>query len=452
MRWHSANVVQLKPALSQLWRLDANGERFVFAQGQTFLPSEPFGSSVGKSWRSLVRRSLNVAWLPPEKIYLRSVHLPSSDPAEVASMVELQMEKLSPLPVAQIVWGFEMLPKPSDKTDALQTVIVVIVARSVVEEYLGSLETKGYLADRVEVPCLDQLLMTKVEGDGVWIYVGPQGEPALIAWWYGGVLQNLALVTLTEGPEQELLLKNQLEQMAWAGELEGWLSGPPQIHLVAEPAEVSVWEPLMRKWSDQPLKIVTPVEQKALAGLSAARVASENSRSNLLPPEFTARYHQQFVDGLWMRGLVALLAVYAVGVVMYLTALFVLNMQLDKQVAYVAGITSRFKEAQKDKARIQILKDRQELKYAALDCWRAAAEALPQGIVLDNFFFQRGKFTLNGTAPLDQQLDITTFNEAMRKAKVNGELLFTEVSPPTITANAQTASWRFSCTLKGGEK
>ena len=39
----------------------------------------------------------------------------------------------------------------------LQTVVVVIAARNVVEEFLGELEGQGYLADRLELPLLDQL-------------------------------------------------------------------------------------------------------------------------------------------------------------------------------------------------------------------------------------------------------------------------------------------------------
>ena len=50
-------------------------------------------------------------------------------------MVELQLEKLSPLPVAQIVWTAEILPKTPEN---LQPVIVVITARDLVEQFLGS--------------------------------------------------------------------------------------------------------------------------------------------------------------------------------------------------------------------------------------------------------------------------------------------------------------------------
>lgn len=449
-RWHSANVIQVTPGLSQLWRFTADGDKFAFDKGQTFLPSEVFPPAVvGKNWRSLARGKFNLAWLPPEKVFLRVVQLPPCDAAEVFPMIELQLEKLSPLPVAQIVWGLELLPKPADKPDALQTVLVIIVARSYVEEYLGGLEAKGYLADCLEVPCIDQLLNTKPDGNGVWIYIRPGGEPALIAWWYGGVLQNVALISLAEGEDGEKLLKSQLEQMAWSGELEGWLTEPPTLHLVAEPSEVAVWEPSMRTWTGNAFHIVPAADFKELAASSASRAVRPESRSSLLPPEYTKRYRQQFVDGLWMRGLLALLAVYALGVVAYMTALFVLNTQNSTLQTTVNSLSGSYTNALRDKARIQIIKDRQELKYAALDCWKAVARNLPESMTLEDMNFQRGRLNLHGTVPKDSQLDVTTFNETLRKETLNGEPLFSEVSAPSENGTATMVEWRFSCVLKG---
>ena len=50
-------------------------------------------------------------------------------------MVELQLEKLSPLPVTHIAWSVYVMPQTVDN---LQTVIVIIVARGLVEDLLGS--------------------------------------------------------------------------------------------------------------------------------------------------------------------------------------------------------------------------------------------------------------------------------------------------------------------------
>src|SRR5262249_58334999 len=134
-------------------------------------------------------------------------------------MVELQLEKLSPLPVAQIVWNIQVLPHTGGN---MQTVVVIIVARNVVEEFLGQLEGQGYLADRLELPVLDQLSATAINEDGAWIYPEALGShnTALVAWWYGGGLQNFDFVTLAaENPPQAG--HEPLTQMAWPGGTEG---------------------------------------------------------------------------------------------------------------------------------------------------------------------------------------------------------------------------------------
>ena len=89
---------------------------------------------IAKDWRGLFQRKLNIAWLPPEHAFLRVAQFPRSDFQETLSMVELQLEKLSPLPVTQIVWTMHSLPQASGD---MQTVILTIVARSVTIPSVG---------------------------------------------------------------------------------------------------------------------------------------------------------------------------------------------------------------------------------------------------------------------------------------------------------------------------
>ncbi|MGZ4988935.1 MAG: hypothetical protein ACXWBP_12875, partial [Limisphaerales bacterium] len=110
-RWQSANVLHTTPGGRQLWRFNASGTGFAFAEEQKLGVNEPLPADlVAKDWRTLLRSKLNVAWLPPDKVFLRAVQLPSSDLNEIRAMVELQIEKLSPLPVTQIVWSIQVLP------------------------------------------------------------------------------------------------------------------------------------------------------------------------------------------------------------------------------------------------------------------------------------------------------------------------------------------------------
>jgi hypothetical protein len=277
-RWYSANVLQSTAGGRRLWHLGVTGGRFTVEDEATLLASEPCPPLiVGKDWQTLFRPRLNIAWLPADQVFFRAAQLPTSDPAEIASMVELQLEKLSPLPVTHIVWSIYLLPRAADKPDALQTVIVIIAARSAVEAFLGQLEAEGYISDRLEAPGLEQLLAAKINEEGIWIFAGAAGEPALVAWCYGGTIQNLTAVTLSAGPERGPQLKTQLEQVAWAAEMEGWLTGPLKIHFVAGDAEAGFWQDAFKEWGE-PVRVVPPASTNELAALTPNAVPAKPPR------------------------------------------------------------------------------------------------------------------------------------------------------------------------------
>jgi hypothetical protein len=449
---HACNVLQVRSDARQVWQFGARAGSFVLNREQTSYPGEPLPTKlIAKDWRSLWQPKLNVAWLPPESVFLRVAQFPRSAFSETVSMVEFQLEKLSPIPVPQIVWSIQVLPHAKEN---MQTVIVLIVARSVVEEFLGKLEGEGFLADRLELPMVDQLQATRIKGDGVWIYPAVAGgnSTALAAWWYGGVLQNLDILNLPP-TERPAALKEQLVQMAWAGELEGWLTSPPAWHLVADATTAAEWESVLRTGMEQPVEVITPRTATELAALTAARVSQAEPQANLLPAEFSTRYQQQFVDRLWMRALGATVALYLVGVSIYGIAVGFFAFRTRAVEEQVTELGPTYTNALQLKAQFQVLKDRQELKYAALDCWKAVAELLPESATLEGLSFGEGKrLSLNGTAPSDQAQQLIQFDGAMRKYAVNSQPLFDATKGDTISMNpnpgAGTLRWGFTLELK----
>jgi len=453
----ACNVLQVRPEERRLWRFDAHGNHFNLDREHVSRGGESLPAGlVAKSWRTLWQRKLNVAWLPAEFVFLRVVQLPRSSFEETIAMVELQLEKLSPMPVAQVVWSIQILPHTENN---LQTVIVLIVARDVVEEFLGQLEGQGYLADRLELPTLDQLQATTVTEDGVWIYANAAGDKglALAAWWCGGVLQNIDWVALP-ATNRAAGLRDQLVQMAWAGEMDGWLTGAPTWHLVADPAAQAEWEPALREGLEQPVESLSPVAAPQLAGLTARRAATAGASGNLLPAEYATRYQQQFVDRLWLRGLMAVGGLYVVGVAIYLIAVAFANYRTAQVEDRVADLGPIYTNAIQLKARYQVLKDRQDLKFAGLDCWKVTALLIPADATLDSFNFSDGhRLSLNGTAPADKVQDLLNFESSMRKAPANdlpnAPSLFDrdKGDPLTYHVSGQVVNWNFSLELKRAE-
>jgi hypothetical protein len=320
-RWNSCNLLQFASDAKRLWQFDAKGGGFIPNRDLRVPHADPLPAKlVAKNWSSLWQPKLNVAWLPPENVFLRVIELPASNADETFAMVELQLEKLSPLPLAQIVWTYHMLPRNGQ--DNLQTVIVVIIARNLVEEFLGKLERDGFLADRLDVSMVDQLEAVAANEDGAWIF--PQvadGPPtALVAWWVGGALRNLSFVALPPAGDQAAELKNQLAHIVWSGELEGWLTSQPRWHLVADPIKAAEWEKWLRAGLSEPVTVIPPAPAVELAVRTAKRAAA-GLRASLLPAEFTTRYHQQFVDRLWLHGLGYAGLLYAFSLVIYFARL-----------------------------------------------------------------------------------------------------------------------------------
>lgn len=461
-RFHSCNVLHVGPERRRLWQLDARNGGFTVHRDQVVAAGEALPYAlVTKTWRSLWQPKLNVAWLPADSVFFRVAQLPKSNLEETRAMVELQLEKLSPIPVTQAVWSLLVLPAAASPTAAevmesggLQTVIVVLAERKKVEEFLGQLEGQGYLADRLELPMLDQLQATPVGEDGAWIYPAGAGgnNSALVAWWCGGSLQNLNLLTRPEIGDATASFKAQLGQIVWAGELEGWLTGTPAWHLVADETVAAGWEKPLREALDAPVRVIAPLPPVQLAALTAKRATELDAKANLLPPEYAKRYQQQFQDRLWLRGLGAVVGLYCVGVMIYGLALFVQNLRTVSVEKKVAAIRHSYTNATELKARYDVLLDRQALKFAALDCWKAVADNLPDGLTLEGFTFADGrKMMLTGNAPAGQDKEALNFYNQVRKVSKDGQLLFDVNAGESLrlnTAPGGQLAWGFSLELK----
>jgi hypothetical protein len=454
-RWNSCNVLQLDGPSRELWSFSAAKGGFALNQQQSLPPNVPLPANlVARDWKGLFQPRLNIAWLPADKVFLRVAQLPVTTFDETLAMVELQLEKLSPLPVTQIVWSVHVLPRPIDN---LQTVIVTIAPRDLVQEFLGQLEGQGYLAHRLEVPLLDQLQATPILGDGAWIYPGSVNGKftALVAWWYGGVLRNLGLVHVPSVENSGDVFKEQLTQMAWAGEMDGWLTSPPRWYLVADDIIAASWQPLFRAWLGQAAEVISPLPASELAALTANRASRSGPQGNILPAEYSERYQQQFIDGLWMRGLGSILGVYVAAVMIYFAALAIQNYRTQSVEMEVSGLSHTYTNTLQIKAKLVVLQDRQALKYASLDLWKITAEMLPPDVVVQSLEFKNGRnFSLSGTAPADQPGIVTDFNERLRKASLDGQPFFTKIELPVSRLNpgGSTLSWNFSGELARAEE
>jgi hypothetical protein len=133
----------------------------------------------------------------------------------------------------------------------------------------------------------------------------------------------------------------------------------------------------------------------------------------------------------------------------------VLGYQTRRVEQQVAAISGSYTNTLQMKARCEVLLERQNLKYAALDCLQLVAEQLPAGLSVQRFSFGDGqRLSVAGVATPDQITLITDFYDALRKAQLNGQPMFATEGGEQLGyhQNGNQVSWSFSLDLRHGEE
>ncbi|MDP7050448.1 MAG: hypothetical protein QF600_00835, partial [Verrucomicrobiota bacterium] len=317
-RLNACNVIDCTRDHQQFWRFTPSGRSVKLVEvyddpdPHALISSQHTRRDASQMWDPHCQ---NDAWLPMEKVFFRVLQLPICDPEELEGMVELQLEKISPLPVSQIVWTFETIPPVTGTAPDHQVVVVILASRSMVEDQIGQLESIGYRPDRLEVPVLRQVLAARDEArqvDGAWVYprIINDRPVCLVAWWVGAELRNINVAHLTS-TEHLNELTEHLTASAWAAEQEGWAPSAWQWHLVADRKLAEQWLPLLNEWAGQGVQPHDPPETASLAAVCAHNASRPLEEANLLPPEYRDRFHRDDVDRVWLNVAGWMLAIYA---------------------------------------------------------------------------------------------------------------------------------------------
>jgi hypothetical protein len=180
-----------------------------------------------------------------------------------------------------------------------------------------------------------------------------------------------------------------------------------------------------------------------------------------LPAEFATRYQQQFIDRLWMKGLLGVGAVYLLGVIIYGGILGVALFQTGGVESAKDKLSTEYTNTMQLKATYQVLKEREDLKFAALDCWKTVAELMPETLSLDTWNFGDGRrLALHGSAPSNEHVQqVLDFEKALRKSRITdgqgqAQPLFDPNKGEGLnwhTGPNGTILWDFSVELKRSE-
>ncbi|RME92387.1 MAG: hypothetical protein D6766_10165 [Verrucomicrobia bacterium] len=445
--WRHGNVCALFPDEGRwrLWHFERHrrGARLL-RQAEGRLDGETAPANLARrTLRHLWQPLLNVAWLPPNQVFLRVIELPACEPEEIPAMVEFEIERLSPLPVADIQWTCEPLPSAPGQR---RSVVVIIVARQALEGHLEALDRSGYQPDRLDLPELRELLVQAVEREGAWILARREGGriACLLAWFHEGRLRYIELRSFADDAQAARSLEASLAPLIWTGEIEGWHTARTRWHLVAG-SELAQ----QLRGAVEAVAGSVEVREPLTEGELARHCILAETPANLIPEEVRLTQRQEFVDRLWMRALGQAALVYIFLVLGYFAFLSIQDYRRSDIQYELAGLYQGYTNALALKAKVELLQNQIDLKFAALDCLKAAADALPAGMTLSSFDFQRGRrVNLFGTVSADQQQLVAEFTEALSAAEVNGRRLFSRVTTKAIQATpGRPASWTIECEL-----
>lgn len=452
-KWHECNVVQAGESALHLWQFHASERRFALKSEITETKGKPLSKkAVHKTWRNLIQPKLNIAWLPENQAFLRILQMPECESAELRQMLEFQLEKVSPLPVGQIVWSYETIPSAEE---GQITALVIVAESAAVETHLEKLESAGYQPDRLEVPWCHELLTLDLSADQLWIRLGKQGENivALSAWVLNQTLRHAAVARLPDTEEGRKSLAKQLEQTAWTGEMEGWLSRLPPAKLRYPPECDSRWSDAVQLWPASPAQTQVAPPPQELAVLSAQRAIRGESQADLLPETSRTRYRQQHTDRMWMKGIAAGILLYVFGVIVYLAVLEWTRLESDKLQAQVRTTALAYTNVLKLQAKVEVLQEQMDLKFSALECLHTISKNLPTELTLASFNFTGKTLTIYGTVSATDSDKVAEYHRALVDAQAGERELFRSVSAPNTRSSpgrnaAGKFRWDFECELE----
>ena len=455
-KWSSCNLLEPATEGSRLCQFSVSSKKVKLTGDLRVAEGDdPPAKAVGKDWSDLLSRKLNIATLPPEKVFLRVVELPECEPDELLPMVEFQIEELSPLPMAQTVWSAEAVPG-STGTEGNQTVLVMIAERGVVEDRLDELEAVNYLADRVEVPLLRELVPSEPREDGAHIQLvqGADSVLALVSWWFDGRLRDVNSFNLPDTAASRDALVEKINSIALAGEVAGWMPDEPACHLAKRGDVAADWNTALAKCFGEPMSEVD-------LATAAVEFAARTTAPGLMLEDYSARNRQRFQDGLWMQGIKGAVALMLMGLLGFYVYGSMLQSTLEDKNNLVTVQTNLFTKALSLKAKVETLEKQKALKYAALEAWHKVSTGLPGELKFTELAFASSRtldgntsreLRISGAADAGKATLIDDYQEALtRMERSDGKALFSSVKAETIrqdTRKNQTV-WSLKCEFDG---
>ena len=363
------------------------------------------------------------------QMLMRVIDLPSTEPAEMAGMIKLQLDKFSPFPEERMALAYELL----HPTASGGRVLVVTVPKAKIE-FMGAVfqkagwelqrvdaEVLGWwrlLVDQRAVPAAGRCLLLRLEQDG-----------GLLLAVQDGLLLALKALTASAGLTAEeyaaeiayemraFLLALDLEQGALPLQsLHFWHSGAaPELVLARLRAELHLEIQLHQLETLPPLS--EGAARRMLSPLFQPSAPADPAALDLIPASWRASDQASRMK----RRLIAATLIILVG--WLLTTLAFLGgytwsqqrlQRLQQRLATVQKPAEEVRTLQRWARSFEQCLDRQ---HSALECLREISQLLPADVSLTAFQFRKGKNVILRGEALSVN-PIYDFKQALDKSKL----------------------------------
>ncbi|MCX6991758.1 MAG: PilN domain-containing protein [Kiritimatiellaeota bacterium] len=351
--------------------------------------------------------------LAPGQMLMRVVEFPTTDPAEMADMVKLQVDQFSPFPEDRMAVSCEVL----STTETACRVLIAAVPREQVES-LGELfrplgvtirridaEIMGWwrlLTDHGAIPAQGRHLLLLLEpSGGVWIAVQdglPQAVKAISpieGLTPGEYAEELA------GDMSALIVSLDLERgVVPVGGLDCWSRDLDTTAIVAR-----LQQELGHTVRQQSLTVLPPLSEglarRMFVPPFAAHEHAQGKQAvlDLVPVAWRTTATSQLFQKRLILAVGVAIGLWLVGVVGFFVGFQWNRLRLNRLEARLAELQKPADDVRRLQRQIHSFETYLDRQRSALECLREVSAALPKDVDLTSFQFKKGKtISLRGEA------------------------------------------------------
>lgn len=340
--------------------------------------------------------------LQTSDLVLRTMVFPTSDPEEIAEMVEFQIDKVSPFPADQLAISHEILHQDSDTA----LVLMVGAKHSTIDRIGDDYEQRGVNIHSIDARMLGWLFLLRkqeaIPADGCHILIiDDQIEKTLIILHDGHPIHFRALHT-------DWAEENTVDQLI--EELSYTLTVLDAEHLLPPPASIQIWT-----LNDLPENLTETLKEKAeievlhhylsiLPPLSEGilrRTVTAEQHIELIPSEWIELQKRKILQRRFIKVSGILTAIWLIALIGLVSTYKVRESKLTAVQAEAEALKEPAKSAQANRENLDTLKNYVDRSDSALECLREVSILLPKTADIEfvKFNYNKSKaVTISGSA------------------------------------------------------